>query len=79
MDRIPKMTRKTLDVDVDYDSEVDAAAITFNSMNLGRDAKQHILSDPDGNVVGSVTFGANGELSQIELLRAGIQLPPSLR
>ncbi|OYO17012.1 hypothetical protein BI335_09700 [Enemella evansiae] len=71
--------RKTLAVIVDDDSDMNTAAITFNASILGREAKQYRLSDSDGNVIGSVTFGASGELAQIELLRADVQLPPGLR
>lgn len=73
------MTHKTIAVMFDHDSEVNAAAITFDSTALGRDRRQYGIEDASGTVIASITFNDRGNLAQIELLDAAVQIPDSLR
>ena len=67
-----------LDVTFDHDTEVNAAAITFDASAKGRQLRTYPIEEPDGSVIATETFSPTGALVQIELLDAANQIPRGL-
>lgn len=63
--------------EVRWDKSVNAASIVFGSSTAPR--KGVPVEDSDGDVVAVLRFSPDGELVELELLNAEIQLPKKLR
>lgn len=62
---------------VRWDKTVNAATIVLSSAEGQRTSL--VVNDKDGNVVAILDFSAEGELLEIELLAASVQLPKHMR
>lgn len=70
---------RTIGISFHEDTEVDASVLVFDDQARGRDLVTLPVNGPRGDVVATVTFGPTGKLVQMELLRASVQVPDSLR